>query len=51
MKLALALGRTVAELREQMSNDEFVRWWAYFSIKAQREELAHLKAQGKSVVG
>lgn len=33
-------GMTVEEMRERMSNEEFVRWGVYFGRKAQREELA-----------
>jgi hypothetical protein len=38
--LAQKLGRTVAELRESLSNMEFVQWSVYYARKAQREELA-----------
>ncbi len=37
--VAEQLGMTVATLRAQMSNDEFVRWAVYFARKAQRREL------------
>ena len=37
---------TVGQLREQMSNDEFVRWGVYYARIAQREELERLKAGG-----
>lgn len=37
--LALKLGRTVDELRETMTQDEFVRWNRYFAIEHQRREL------------
>jgi hypothetical protein len=30
---------TVAELRERMSGDEFLRWQVYFGRKAQRAQL------------
>ena len=36
---------TVSQLREQMSNDEFVYWDMYYARKAQREELELKKAQ------
>lgn len=42
--LAEKLGRTVAELREQISNDEFVRWGVYYARKNQQAELARLRA-------
>ncbi|WP_027934565.1 hypothetical protein [Amycolatopsis thermoflava] len=38
--LADRLGRTVAELRESLSQDEYVAWTVYFGRKAQRQELA-----------
>jgi hypothetical protein len=31
---------TVSELRERMSNDEFVRWSVYYARLAQQRELA-----------
>jgi len=34
---------TVARLRAEMSNDEFVRWGIYYARKAQNMELAKLK--------
>lgn len=37
---------TVGQLREQMSNDEFVQWGIYYARKAQQEELERLKAGG-----
>jgi len=37
---------TVARMRAEMSSDEFVRWVAYYALKAQREELERLKAGG-----
>jgi|GEM_PF-3152263 len=37
---------TVAELRQRMSADEFLRWGIYYARKAQREELERLKAGG-----
>lgn len=30
---------TVAQLREQMSSEEFMRWGVYYARKAQRDEL------------
>lgn len=38
--LASKLGRTVAELREDMSADEFMRWGVYYGREAQRAEMA-----------
>lgn len=37
---------TVGQLREQMSNDEFVRWGVYYARITQRLELERLKAGG-----
>jgi hypothetical protein len=38
--LAKKLHMTVGQLREDMSQDEFVRWAVYFGREAQRRELA-----------
>jgi hypothetical protein len=38
-------GMTVEEMRERMSNEEFVRWSVYYGRKAQREELAAKSAK------
>lgn len=43
--LAEKLGRTVAELRESMSQAEFGEWSVYYGRKAQRAELATAKAR------
>jgi hypothetical protein len=40
-------GMTVDEMRERMSNEEFVRWSVYFGRKAQREELEMKRAKGR----
>jgi hypothetical protein len=37
---------TVGELRDRMSGDEYLRWTIYYGRKAQREELARMKAGG-----
>lgn len=42
--LAAELGMTVARLRAEMSNGEYVYWTRYYGRKAQREELERLKA-------
>lgn len=34
---------TVGRLRDEMSNDEFMRWSVYYGRKAQREQMASLK--------
>lgn len=49
--LAERLGRTVAELRRDMSNAEYVGWEMYYARKAQRAELERLKAESKGVGG
>ncbi len=36
----------VADLRERMTMREYVRWGVYYARKAQRQELARLKAGG-----
>lgn len=38
--LATELGRTVAELRAGMTEEEFVRWQVYYARRAQRRELS-----------
>jgi hypothetical protein len=43
MYLAAKLTMTVAQLREEMSSDEFTRWHVYYARKAQRDELARLQ--------
>lgn len=47
--MAEKLGMTVSELRERMTNQEFVYWRTYFGRQAQREELEakRSKARGK----
>lgn len=40
MYLAQKLGMTVARLRQEMSNAEFVRWDVYYGRLAQQQELA-----------
>lgn len=36
---------TVADLRERMSADEYLRWGVFYARKAQREELEMAKAK------
>jgi hypothetical protein len=38
---------TVAALRAEMTNDEFLRWSVYYARKRQQEELEMLKARGR----
>jgi hypothetical protein len=45
--LAQKLGMTVARLRAEMSNSEYVAWGVYYARKAQREELARRLAEGR----
>src|SRR5689334_12190051 len=44
--LAVKLGRTVAELRDQMSADEFMRWAVYYARLAQKREMASKTGRG-----
>lgn len=44
--LAAELGMTVARLRAEMSNQEFVYWSRFYMRKAQRDELEARKAGG-----
>lgn len=43
--LAEKLGRTVAELRATVGQDEYVGWTVYYGRKAQRQELAQKMAK------
>lgn len=47
MFLALKLKTTVAQLREDMSADEFMRWGVYFGREAQQAELAAKVRNGR----
>lgn len=38
--LAQKLGMTVARMRQEMGNDEFVHWGIYYARKAQMAQLA-----------
>jgi hypothetical protein len=42
--LAEKLSRTVAELRDTLSNAEYVLWTRFYARKAQAEELERLRA-------
>ncbi len=44
--LAEALGMTVADLRDRMSNDEYLSWRAFYAWRAAQRELAALEAAG-----
>lgn len=44
--LAQKLGMTVARLRSEMSNGEFVYWSRFYMRKAQRDELESKRAGG-----
>lgn len=44
--VAEQLGRTVAELRATIGQDEFMQWSIYYARRAQREELAGKMAGG-----
>ncbi len=46
--LAEKLHMTVARLRQEMSSAEYMRWSVYFGRKAQREQLASMRARGVS---
>jgi hypothetical protein len=36
---------TVADLQERMPNREFVHWQAFYARRAQKEEMAAMKAK------
>lgn len=42
---------TVARLREEMTQDEFIRWSRYFAVKQQTQELEAMKMQTKITAG
>lgn len=44
--LAQKLGMTVARLRAEVDNGEYVRWNRYYARKAQAQELARAMAGG-----
>lgn len=41
--MAEQLHMTVAHLRSEMDNDEFVLWCMYYGRKAQAQELANMR--------
>lgn len=45
MFLAQKLSRTVDELRESLSNAEYVRWSVFYGRKAQRQQMAMQRAK------
>jgi hypothetical protein len=45
--LAEKLGRTVAEMRDTVSNAEFIGWSVYFGRKGQRQEMAAKTARSQ----
>lgn len=45
-QLAELLHRTVAQLRQDLSQREFVQWYVYLVRKRQREELAEKTRRG-----
>ena len=46
--LAQKLSMTVAQMRQQVSSEEFLHWYIYYARKSQREELEVLKMEAKS---
>lgn len=45
--LADRLGRTVAELRESISQLEFMQWARHHAVKAQSRQIAEMAAAAK----
>jgi hypothetical protein len=37
----------VSDLRERISNQEYIEWYVYFARKAQRQELESKRAQSR----
>lgn len=46
--VAHQLRMTVEELRDRMSNLEFVQWTRFFAVRAQTEELASKQAAARA---
>ncbi|WP_269638755.1 hypothetical protein [Micromonospora chokoriensis] len=38
---------TVARMRAEMSNDEYVQWSIFYARRAQRRQMQELMAQGQ----
>ncbi|MEU8220913.1 hypothetical protein AB0C47_34795 [Micromonospora taraxaci] len=38
---------TVARMRAEMSNDEYVQWSIFYARRAQRRQMQELMAQGR----
>ena len=45
--LAEKLRMTVAELRQRMSNEEFMQWSVFLGRRAQREQIERAKARSR----
>jgi|TARA_R100000479_G_scaffold126106_1_gene65544 hypothetical protein len=43
--LASELGKTLTELRKNMTQEEFIYWAAYYEIKYEREEKNRQRAK------
>lgn len=39
---------TVAQLREEMPQEEYVKWYAYYGLKSQRMELEQAKQKNQA---
>jgi hypothetical protein len=45
--LASELGKTLTELRKNMTDEEFFYWAAYYEIKQEKEETARQRAKNR----
>ena len=47
MFLASELGKTLTELRQNMTEEELIYWAAYYEIKADNEKRMHERAKNR----
>jgi hypothetical protein len=45
--LATELGKTLTELRKNMTEEEFIYWAAYYDLKHQKEEKIRQRAKNR----
>tara|TARA_R100001082_G_scaffold69944_1_gene39781 strand:+ start:1144 stop:1287 length:144 start_codon:yes stop_codon:yes gene_type:complete len=45
--LAVELGKTLTELRQSMTEEEFLYWVAYYQIKHEKEENIRQRAKNR----
>lgn len=47
-KIAHVVGRTIEELENTLSYEEFMEWHAYFTIEFEEQQKAHKQAERKN---